>query len=291
MTAQGRDRKTLINYFRSGALPGANHFGELIESTVNKVDDGFDKHPKDGLKLAWLDETNLMSFYTKNDREHAVWRVAHEPKPNSLKFVAADATASSLTIGEGKVGINVATPTAALDVDGVMRAGGRMGQPSSGGAIEASVGWKPLTDWETGCNAFEVVAGVGRGKSRFAMLHAIAINANNPTNPFLNWLWPNLNRPINTVRSGYGRFRDRLELKWQTDTVNRRKYRLMIRSRCPFKGNTYIHAYVTRLWFDPAMEGSASKTGQQWFDNDTQDVEKTAPFSSPKAANGRGPVE
>ena len=38
-----QDRDTLRNYFRQGSVPSEVHFHDLIDSLVNKVDDGLDK--------------------------------------------------------------------------------------------------------------------------------------------------------------------------------------------------------------------------------------------------------
>ena len=47
-----RDRNTLKNYFKKGRLPSSVHFADLIDSMVNKIDDGFNKQPDTGLELA-----------------------------------------------------------------------------------------------------------------------------------------------------------------------------------------------------------------------------------------------
>ena len=146
MTVRGRDRKTLRNYFRSGSLPTAEHFGELIDSTVNKVDDGFDKTPADGLKVAWLSAPNFLSFYRGDVFGGAVWRVAHDPDRDDLLVRKDNADAPSLAIGGEAVGVRRASPRAALDVGGVVRAEGRAGDDAFGGVL-ANGAWHPVTDW------------------------------------------------------------------------------------------------------------------------------------------------
>lgn len=49
MTKQ--DRPTLKSFFRNGALPTAEHYRDLIDSSVNQVEDGFSKTVPDGLRL------------------------------------------------------------------------------------------------------------------------------------------------------------------------------------------------------------------------------------------------
>ena len=46
------NRNTLKEYFKRGSMPNQKHFYELIDSMVNISDDGIDKNPDDGLRLA-----------------------------------------------------------------------------------------------------------------------------------------------------------------------------------------------------------------------------------------------
>ncbi|TVQ32553.1 MAG: hypothetical protein EA356_13210 [Geminicoccaceae bacterium] len=259
MSVGRRDRKTLRNYFRGGALPTAEHFGELIDSSVNKVDDGFDKTPADGLKIAWLSAPNFMSFYRGDVFGPAVWRVSHDPDRDSLQFNSERGpTVTSLAIARGRVGVNTPAPTAELDVAGTLRTRGRIGYPARDRAVPADGEWHPLTDWLTGCQAFEVMAGVGGGpkSGRYALVHAVAMNAFNPQRFWSDWF--GRSRPIRTLHAAYGRSGDRLALRWRTHPTERRSYRLELRSRCRFKGQVFIHSYLTQLWFDPTMAGSTT---------------------------------
>ena len=46
------NRETLKNYFKNGARPSEENFGSLIDSMINKADDGISKNLTDGLLLA-----------------------------------------------------------------------------------------------------------------------------------------------------------------------------------------------------------------------------------------------
>ena len=46
------NRNTLKEYFKRGSMPNQKHFYELIDSMVNISDDGIDKNPDGGLRLA-----------------------------------------------------------------------------------------------------------------------------------------------------------------------------------------------------------------------------------------------
>jgi len=72
-----RNRKTLTDNFADGKLPTQEAFGDLIDSMVNVVDDGFEKNAKDGMKVAQLDGAKLISFYYKITANDApLWSIA-----------------------------------------------------------------------------------------------------------------------------------------------------------------------------------------------------------------------
>ena len=59
-----KNRNTLKNYFKNGSVPSQDQFGDLIDSTLNIIDEGFDKTLADGLKVSQFGDTGkLMSFY------------------------------------------------------------------------------------------------------------------------------------------------------------------------------------------------------------------------------------
>ncbi len=255
-------RKTLTNYFQGGALPAADQFRDLIDSSFNRVDDGIKKTPEDGICIASLSEPNLISFYDQSVFTEPLWRVSYDKDGDALQIRrAGDAEGkltSSLTIAGDRVGVLQEAPQAQFDVDGVMRARGRAGYPpvpQVDTATAAQGGWRALTEFVTGCHAFEVLAGVSGGEKsgRYALLHAIAMNAFNPAG-----LWTRLfghGRPIRTLHASYGRRGDRLQLRWRTHATDPRSYRLEIRSRCPLPRGQTVQAHIASLWHDPRMAG------------------------------------
>ena len=59
-----QNRKSLKGYFKKGQLPTEGHFHDLIDSSINKVDDGMSKTMEDGLMLAPIGESRkLISFF------------------------------------------------------------------------------------------------------------------------------------------------------------------------------------------------------------------------------------
>lgn len=292
MTKQ--DRTTLKSFFRSGALPSAEDYRDLIDSSVNLVDDGFSKTDKDGLRLFSVGSSlRVLSLYQGLGTPTPNWVVEHGKAAGALhvrpdqgkaallidpdkatstasaKAPAApkaessappDPSALGLSMThDGRVGVNRPAPDWRLDVGGVVRMDGRLGAPSHKiPHIKANGKWQPITHSITGCQMFEVVAGVAGavGKGRYSMLHAIAMNAYHPRNPLLNWLFQR--RAIRTQTAVYGSFADRLRLKWEADPDKQHHYRLMLRSNADFTedGGKYIRYYITRLWHDHLMTGA-----------------------------------
>ena len=59
------NRESLIEKFKNGSRPQENDFKALIESTINKLDDGLSNNFTDGLQLApsQKNSNKLISFY------------------------------------------------------------------------------------------------------------------------------------------------------------------------------------------------------------------------------------
>ncbi|MEL6678656.1 MAG: hypothetical protein AAFQ51_08115 [Pseudomonadota bacterium] len=267
-----RDRSTLKTFFADGALPTAEHYRDLIDSGVNQIEDGFEKPAEEGLKLKSLSgHHTLMSFYRGIGAGLPVWRMAHGDEMGTLQFErgpggrdvsldAEDAGGDISTPGlaldrDGRVGVFTDRPDWRLDVEGVARMRGRIGFPGPDTTIPADGRWHPITETLRGCQILEVVAGAGaaEGAGRYSLLHATAMNAFNPRNPVLNWLFAR--RKIRRQTAMYGSYADRLRLRWVA-MPGPHSYRLELRTNASFGEGYVIRYYVTRLWFDTHMEGS-----------------------------------
>jgi len=271
-----RNRKTLSGYFSEGQLPTQNEFGELIDSMVNVVDDGFDKSPEDGLKLAQLKPgSKLVSFYEEITVGKPLWSIAFTMPGNAssatsyknLNIFYASNTSGGLTLanmngnetpleqsGKGtiRVGINQNSPQHELDVNGVIVADGRIGrEEKKERSVLADGNWHRISDELDGCQAFEVMAGVGKKNSgKYALLHAFALNT--------------FNTKKNSITRHQAHFMskcDQIELRWTGDT---HKYTLEMRTRCAYfevddDEKIYVRYFITNLWFDPTMANCSSK--------------------------------
>ncbi len=276
-----QNRATLRNYFKAGTLPTEDHFGDLIDSTLNMVDEGYRKSPEHGVEISALGSSNaLVSFYTQRDPNTVQWSIAYgaetgDGRGKRLVFSARDSNVPGPSVLSfdpvGRIGVNNDRPEYALDVNGVVRAAGRLGgfepeevvQGPDGdastyerGPVRADGKWHDITGWLKGCHGFEVMAGVGdrKGNGRYALLHAIALNTFNPKPSLFDWFRPR--RKIRAQEAYFGTRCDRIELRWEGTSGKDARYRLMIRTRCPYSDDVLIQVHLTRLWFDPAMTGS-----------------------------------
>ena len=254
-----KDRTTLKAFFRDGALPTAEHYRDLIDSGVNQIEDGYSKTPTDGLRLTSVGGSlRVLSLYENLSAQEASWVIDHGKENSSLHFKrgTAQKDAGISFSPKGRLGVRTDTPEWALDIDGVQRSRGRIGFATDQiPHVPADGDWHDITDEMTGCQAFEVMAGVGGepNKGRYSMVHAIAMNAYHPRNWVLNWLFRR--RKIKAQTAMYGSYADRIRLRWVA-TPNRHHFKLQMRTNANFGKDKVIRYYLTRLWFDPTMAGS-----------------------------------
>ncbi len=275
-----RDRQTLRNFFDEGSLPTRDHFGDMIESMLNMSDEGFNKSPENGLEVSALAGNDaLVSFYrapggksapSAHPTAPAVWSMAYGGENDQLHFHHADVRAAQgqgrapvLALdGQQRVGVGTADPRETLDVAGTVAARGRVGTCTWPGLATplADGEWHDLTVPLTGCQAFEVMVGVGRqpGDGRYALLHAVALNTFNPTAGWLDFF--QRKKRIRSNDAWYGRRCDRLELCWEGSSGRDASYRLRVRTKCDYGRGVQIQSQLTQLWFDPLMQGCMPRT-------------------------------
>jgi len=236
-----QNRSSLKNYFKKGQLPSETSFFDLIDSMINKVDDGMAKTMEDGLKLSPIGGSpKLISFYKKIEEKNPAWSIQVEKSDGNLNFNNHLGDSILSLSNAGKVGINTNTPSSALDVNGVASMHGRLGTAYKG-KILADGNWHPVLSELNGCHALEILAGVGKKKTgRYALIHATTLST-----------FGKSKNKIDIKQAYYGVRSNRIELRWTGTTYN---YNLEMRTRNSYEGDFFIQYFISKLWFDTYMD-------------------------------------
>lgn len=259
-----KNRSTLKRFFRQGALPGEEQFGDLIDSSLNVVDEGFDKSPENGFEISAPGEhERMLSFFRNSASQHPAWSISYDKDRERLIFnkISIDNSEKAVVTltPEGRVGIMNDKPQWALDVGGFISATGRIGaNPDGQKSVPADGEWHDITEVLTGCHGIEVMAGVGSPRTgKYALMKAVALNTFNPGGWLFNFL--NLKKKIRYQQAYYLSFTNRLKLRWHG---RGRQYTLQMRSNCNYGEGIVIRYYLTRLWFDNEMCESWMGSGE-----------------------------
>lgn len=246
-----KSRNVLKKLFQKGQVPSEKNFFDLIDSSVNLVDDGFSKSLGEGLRLFPLDNSRkLLSFFKSIEEKNPAWGIEVSSGEDRLYFnnrigksVLTLSSSREDSYKTGKVGINLDAdkpePEYELDVKGMVGMEGRLGTYRKG-EVDADGKWHTVIDELGGCHAFEVVAGVGKPNSgRYALIHALALST-----------FGRSKNKIKITQAHYGVRCNKLDLRWVGTTKN---FALQIRSRCNYntegqKESIKIKYYISNLW-------------------------------------------
>lgn len=251
-----QNRKTLKDKFIEGRMPDETGFADLIDSTLNMLDDGFEKTRADGFKVTQLGGGRLLSFYHDIDVQSPLWSIQLDTSSErnlliidrnnapavSLRKLPGDPLALTEQPARLGIGINKERPDYELDVAGTVAAWGRLGRKGEL-PVEADSEWHDVTGTLEGCQAFEIMAGVGkRGSGRYALLHAFAVNTFNAKGS------------ITYHQAHFSSRCCRIALRWQpVDGATGNEYKLQMRVGCSYGDGVWIKYYLTGLWPDPFM--------------------------------------
>jgi hypothetical protein len=237
-------RNTLKNFFKSGSAPTEVNFADLIDSTMNKVDDGIGKNPEDGMIFAPQGKSRrVLSFFEHIKNKSPLFSISFGDDELSKGISFEDSKKKScLFLKDGtQVGIGTTRPQHTLDVQGVIGMKGRVGTFLQG-EIPADRQWHTIIENLDDCQAFEVVAkAAGRkGRGKYAMIHAIAISTYGKS-------W----NKIRKTSAHYGAFWHRIQLRWKSESTH--CYHLQMRTRSHFGVDEHelpymVNYHITNLW-------------------------------------------
>jgi len=240
------NRDSLKAFFQNGNRPTQENFESLINSMLNKVDDGISKNLKDGLILSpeSSDSDNLISFYEKIQDDLPQWSIQlKNGEAQGLLFTQPTTGSIPLDVlfldKGGNVGIQTNNPRTTLEVNGTLGVSTRIGTYKMGTAA-ANGTWQTILTDLNGCCAFEIMAQVGKEKTgKYALLHAHALST-----------FGKSKSKIAATQAHYGWWWNKIALRWVGSTY---KYSLQIKTRSNYGSDQTIKFYISKLWDNDVM--------------------------------------
>lgn len=235
-----RNRKTLKACFSRGRRPSETDFENLIDSTINMLDDGFSKSAETGIALAPMPgKSVVMSVFRKADDDKPEWEIAVDGDDGSLLIGRPDekGTAPLLRLkSSGEVELGNAAHGVLLK--GMVSSEGRRGSYRQG-QVPADGCWYDITDELEGCWALEVLAGCGRRNTgKHALLVATAMHCFGA-------------KPrIKAMDSHYGLWGNRIKLRWVRSGFSGK---LQVKTTFNYGAGVAISYNIARLWDAPYM--------------------------------------
>jgi len=248
-------RSTLKNLFKRGMVPSEVNFADFIDSTVNKVDDGFSQSSLDGFMLAPQGPNKrLMSFFDSIRDPNAAFSLSMNPTPHSegLSFNDDENNSMLFLRKGGNVGVGTTIPNFKLEVNGMAGFKGRVGTHLVD-SVPADGRWHPiLTDLE-GVQAFEIMAYAGGREKRgkYALSHAFALCTYGKGK-------------VKHVKASYGLLWRKISFRWTGTETN---FKLEVKTAGNYgyldedeKQQAKLRFWVTKLWDDTTMLPKGMKT-------------------------------
>ncbi|TND02434.1 MAG: hypothetical protein FD123_4107 [Bacteroidetes bacterium] len=230
-----KTRANLKNAFRKGKIPLEEDFYSLIDSGLNKADDGITKTKGEGIRLQSDGPNNELFAFYKNIRDlNPDWYINQKTEDGNTGFNIGEPNGGSRFFIEhgGNVGIGITKPNHKLDVDGIVGMKGRVGYYAFG-EVPADGKWHDILPDLNEYQAFEVVATAGT-KGAHAIMHAIAVCT-----------YGKSRGGISQTNGYFGRSRNKLELRW---TGSYFSYQLQLRSRRHYGEGVLIRYNISKLF-------------------------------------------
>ncbi|MEM7106098.1 MAG: hypothetical protein AAF502_23400 [Bacteroidota bacterium] len=215
-----RNRNTLKNFFKRGSYPTEVNFSDLIDSTVNKVDDGFSMNADYGMMLSPQGASRkLLSFYENMRDKNPAWGLILNPdnRASGLSFEEEGGESRMFIQKGGNVGVGTTSPLYKLDVRGMAGMAGRIGTFATGQVLGDGK-WHSIVSNLNGNHAFEVIAQISgiKGRGRYAMTHATCLSN-----------YGGGRHSIKTNKAYYRWFWNKIDVRFKGSTFN---YDLQVRT-------------------------------------------------------------
>jgi hypothetical protein len=240
------NRQTLRNYFKKGSLPTAEQFGDLIDSSLNIVDDGIERSGENGFRIAPVGySSKLISFFTNLRNREPDWYISLDQDDSPGLSIRDTSHSPRLVIKENAgVGLGVETPRHSLDVNGSVAMHRRIGTLRQG-EVPGDGKWHDIIPDLEKPSAFEVMVRIdGRqGSGKYALAHAIAVNT----------FGGGLSRgSIRKTAAHYGSFFNRLRFRWHGELYH---YSLQVKTSSHYGIDEKTgQPYAVRFWVTGLME-------------------------------------
>jgi len=173
------NRQTLKNYFKKGGFATEKHFNDLIDSSINSVDDGISKTSDHGLKLSPLKkDSKLLSFFKRITQEYSNYSFNLDNNDSEGLSINNHDNSTIIKFNkEGNVGINTNNPNYNLEVNGTLGVKSKIGLFKTG-SVPADGNWHSILTDLDGINGFEITAkATGKtGSGCYSVSHVIALS-------------------------------------------------------------------------------------------------------------------
>jgi len=173
-----KNRDTLKNYFQRGSVISEKQFVDLIDSSMNIIDNGIDVNPEDGLRLNPTGMySKILSFFERKSKTNANYSIKINDRNIEGLSVNNSNDKSLLKISQDKIGVKTDEPIHDFHVNGVMASKSRVGTYAFGN-VPANGKWHKITKKLDGINIFEVVATASGeiNSGNYSALHAIVLS-------------------------------------------------------------------------------------------------------------------
>jgi len=211
-----KNKETLKNYFKKGGFITEKEFIDLIDSSMNIIDDGISIKPKDGLRVNPIGIfTKLISFFKKKSQKKAdfTFDINHNNQEGLSINNSEDRPVLKIK-DDGRIGINTEQPRYNLHVEGTLGVNSRIGTFKNGD-VSADGEWHEIISNLDGINAFEIIAQVSGeiNSGNYCLSHALALST------FGGKLSAQKIR-VSSARWGWLGFRNKIKFRWTGDLHN-----------------------------------------------------------------------